>query len=239
MSKCIKISDFARDERNFNMHTEVGKKRNERFENLEKKSFGKNINKYDIPELAPVSDIDGMIEFVSFNRLKTLRQRSRYGVHFFIDDYQFDRLWQRPEVYLQMFQECKCVLTPDFSLYTDAPYSMQLWKHYQKQWLGCYMQSAGIRTIPTLGWSDERSFEFCFEGIPNNGTVAVSSVGVMNSAQTKDFFKKGFGRAIEVLTPSTVLFFGKIPEGIKVGRFKILHYPHEFDVKFKTLRDGR
>ena len=101
------------------------------------------------------------------------------------------------------------------------------------------MQNNGIRTIPTLGWSDERSFEFCFEGIPRKSIVAASSVGAMNSALSKDFFKKGFDRAIEILTPSTVLFFGKIPEEIEVGKFKIVHYPHEFDVKFKTLRDGR
>ena len=104
---------------------------------------------------------------------------------------------------------------------------------------GCYLQSNGIQTIPTLGWSDTRSYEFCFAGIPRNGTVAVSSVGTQKDTTAKVLFKQGFERAIEVLTPSAVLFFGQIPNDLDVGGLQIVHYPHSFDVKFKAMRDGR
>ena len=213
--------------------------RRKRFENLEILSAGIRINKYDIPVLTPLSHIEDNTKFVSFNVLRTLKQKNGYGVHFFIDDYQFERLWQRPEVYIKMLRECKYVFTPDFSLYVDAPYAVQLWKHYQKQWFGRYMQSSGILTIPTLGWSDERSFEFCFEGIPSGGIVAVSSVGTQNSSVSKHLFKQGFEKAIEILTPSTILFFGQIPAEIDISGLNIVHYPHSFDVKFKAMRDGR
>ena len=43
------------------------------------------------------------------------------GVHFFIDDYQFERLWRFPDRYIPLLQEYDCVLTPDFSIYVDMP----------------------------------------------------------------------------------------------------------------------
>jgi len=54
------------------MDTECKLKRKQRFENLEKKSFGTGIKKYDIPELMPIIDFDDTVEFISFNCLKTL-----------------------------------------------------------------------------------------------------------------------------------------------------------------------
>lgn len=47
------------------------------------------------------------------------------------------------------------------------------------------MQMYGIDVIPTISWSDRESFEWCFDGEPVDGAVAVSSVGVMNSKERK------------------------------------------------------
>jgi hypothetical protein len=196
------------------------------------------IGKYNIPEIFPVTDIEPDIEFITFNSLKTLKNRKRYGVNFFIDDYQFDRIWQRPDVYCEMLKECKLVLSPDFTMYADAPLSMQIWKHYQKQWYGRYMQKNGIKVVPALGWSDDRSFEFCFDGIPCNSVVAVSSVGVLNNKNSKNLFLNGFKKSIDLLTPCKILFFGQLPKEIDTSGIQIIHYPHSFDDKFRRIRNG-
>lgn len=49
------------------------------------------------------------------------------GVHFYLDDYQFERIWQRPEYYIDKLKQFDCVLTPDFSLYLDMPVAMMVW----------------------------------------------------------------------------------------------------------------
>lgn len=46
--------------------------------------------------------------------------------------------------------------------------------------------------IPTVCWSDEKSFEWCFDGEPVGGTVAVSSVGTQNSKTAKAAFLTGY-----------------------------------------------
>ena len=35
-----------------------------------------------------------------------------------------------------------------------------------------------MTVIPSVGWAEEETFEFCFRGIEKHGTVSVSSVGV-------------------------------------------------------------
>ena len=218
--------------------------RKKMFENLEKMSFDASSGKYDIPTLLPVDRIDDGIDFIPFNFAKTAKSYD-IGVHFFIDDYQFDRLWSKPDRYCEILKPFRYVLSPDFSIYWDVPIAVQIWKHYQKQWIGCYMQSKGIDIIPTIAWSDERSFDFCFDGIPKDSAIAISSVGTQEKEISIKLFEKGFNEVIQRLRPTQILLFGKIPKNLDVALVfmkngtLITHIPHYFDVKFKKLRHGR
>ena len=103
-------------------------------------------------------------------------------------------------------------MSPDFSTYTDFPKAIQIYNHYRKHWVGAYLQMYGIDVIPTISWSDKNSFEWCFDGEPVGGTVAVSSVGCMNSKKRKDLFLDGYREMIDRLHPETIIFYGQIPE---------------------------
>lgn len=139
-------------------------------------------------------------------------KQNNCGVHFFLDDYQFQRLWNTPDRYIERLQKFNCVLSPDFSLYADYPKALQIYNHYRKHWIGAYLQLYGIEVIPTICWSDEKSFEWCFDGEPCGGTVAVSSVGTQKNKIAKELFLKGYKDMIERLQPETVIFYGKVPE---------------------------
>ena len=110
-----------------------------------------------------------------------------------------------------MLRAFKCVFTPDFSTYTDFPKAVQIWNHYRKHWLGAYWQSNGITVIPTISWSDESSFDWCFDGEPVGGAVAVSSVGTQMNATARVLFLAGYKEMLERLQPSQILFYGSIP----------------------------
>ena len=45
--------------------------------------------------------------------LRSLQFKS--GVHFFIDDYRFERLWTSSEKYLTKLQKFSCTFAPDFN----------------------------------------------------------------------------------------------------------------------------
>lgn len=181
------------------------------FENLDKFIFP-GIGQYSIPEIEPV-DYDHC-EWIPFNFAKTCKNKEELGVHFFIDDYQFARLWNNPPLYFPLLSKFKYVMAPDFSLFTDMPVAMQIYNHYRKHWLAKYYEYFGIKIIPTISWSDENSYSWCFDGEPINSVVAISTVGVMKRKESQELFFKGYEKMKEILNPTKILCYGKIPDRI-------------------------
>lgn len=181
------------------------------YENLDKAMFI-GAGAFDIPRIRAETP-DAPQSWVGFNYAKSCKDPQHMGLHFFVDDYQFTRLWTNPDAYLDLLRRFKAVCTPDFSTYTDFPVAVQIWNHYRKHWLGAYWQAHGIPVIPTISWSDERSFEWCFDGEPVGGAVAVSSVGTQNSERAAALFRRGYDEMLRRLSPSTIYFYGLVPEG--------------------------
>lgn len=177
--------------------------------NLRKANYD-GVGTLDIPEIIGMKDFN-LPKFKQFNYVKSGKVDASEGVSFFLDDYQFERVWNKPEVYTQMLKKYKCVLSPDFSLFNDFPKAIQIFNHYRKHWVARYWQDNGIKVIPTIAWSDEDSFEWCFDGEPKNSVVAVSSLGCWSNAESKKAFMKGYEKMIEVLNPSKILIFCHSP----------------------------
>lgn len=203
------------------------------YENLERSIFD-GVGEFDIPPLQPVR-FSGECEFISFNYAAGAKDREKKGVHFFIDDYQFNRLWTNIDRYVDMLSQFKYVMTPDFSTYTDFPKAIQIYNHYRKHWVGAYLQEAGIKVIPTISWSTSDSFDWCFDGEPEGGTVAISSVGCMSSNSKKELFLAGYNEMVKRLKPESIIFYGNVPEECKGNIVRI----KAFQDKFKEARcDG-
>ena len=176
--------------------------------NWEKRIFeGAGI--YDIPMLEPVEVDLSDTTAIGFNYAIGEKHPENKLLHFYVDDYQFERVWNNPNQYLSVVKKFKAVLTPDFSLYADFPFPVQLFNHYRKQWCGAFWQENGVTVIPTICWSTEDSFEWCFDGIPENSLVCISTVGGFHSKASKEAWLKGYNKALEVLKPSELLLFGK------------------------------
>ena len=110
-------------------------------------------------------------------------------------------------------------------MYTDYPKAIQILAHFKKHWLAAYWQRHGIKVIPTIGWSDEKSYEWCFDGEPKNATIAISSVGTQNDKKAKKLFLLGYEKMLEVLEPETIIFYGSIPQECRgnIVRIKAFH----------------
>ena len=105
------------------------------YENLNKALFD-GTGKYGIPVIQ-AADYKAD-NWIGFNYAKGCEEPEIHGVHFFLDDYQFIRVWSSPDVYVNMLRKFQAVCTPDFSLYTDFPRAIQIYNHYRKHWLGAY-----------------------------------------------------------------------------------------------------
>ncbi len=188
-------------------------KQQRNYENLNKAMFD-GVGEFGIPQIKPVYDCD-VNHWLSFNYVKGCEEPQEHGVHFFVDDYQFMRVWSNADVYMRMLRRFKAVLTPDFSNYTDFPKALQVYNHYRKHWLGAYWQANGVYVIPTISWSDEESYTWCFDGEPVGGIVAVSTVGTQINPQASEYFKQGYAEMMRRLEPEKVIVYGIVPEGLE------------------------
>lgn len=101
---------------------------------------------------------------IGFNYALTAKEKN-VGVHFYLDDYQFERVWTSPDKYIELLSNFDCVFTPDFSLYIDMPIAMQIWNTYRSRLIGQMMQDNGLTVIPTVSWAGKDSYDFCFDGL--------------------------------------------------------------------------
>lgn len=194
------------------------------YENLNRRFF-EGVGEYGIPQIYPET-FEGECEFIGFNYARgKVTHEDQKGVHFFLDDYQFDSLWRNVDRYTDKLSRFRYVLTPDFSTYTDFPKAIQIYNHFRKHWIGAYLQEYGCRVIPTISWSTPDSYEWCFDGEPEGGTVAISSVGCMNSMKKKRLFLSGYNAMVERLHPESIIFYGSVPEECtgNIVRIKAFH----------------
>lgn len=195
------------------------------YENLQKRIFH-GVGPYQVPQMIPVEASDFHVDnWISFNFMRTCDEPEIHGVHFFVDDYQFVRVWKNPDAYVGKLQKFQAVCAPDFSMYTDFPRVMQIYNHYRKHWVGRYWQSQGVNVIPTIGWSDHSSYEWCFDGDPVQSVVAVSSVGTQNNDISSKLFNDGWDEMLKRLDPQLIVFYGNMPEHVLAEKGRILHVP--------------
>lgn len=164
--------------------------------------------RFEIPTILP--EKLPALEWTGFNYARgTKGPQLEKGVHFFVDDYQFRAVWENPVRYADVMRRFGAVLTPDFSTYADMPQILQIWNHYRKHWLGAFWQSRGISVIPTISWSTPESWEWCFDGEPRGGSVAISTVGAERNKEAFGWFVAGYYEMITRLQPEKILVYGK------------------------------
>lgn len=185
----------------------------------------------DMPDLHRV-DVDGVAELVPFNLLRAFKgDKATAVVHFFIDDYRFERMWTMPDRWLGELRQFAAVCSPDFSFDDWWPIPLQLYQIYRSRWVARHLHEAGIKVVPTLQWAGETSFEWCFDGIEPGGTVAVTGLEVSKSLaprqeefvlwHQRNVFLRGFELALEKVKPSRLLWYGPVPEWLKPNGFEL------------------
>lgn len=169
------------------------------------------VGKYDTPQILPTYTMPEVKEWIGFNYVLSDKNPEGKGVHFFIDDYQFERVWNNPQAYIEKLQKYAAVMAPDFSPYGDMPLATQIFNHYRKHWVARFWQDNAITVIPTIRSStDPRSLDFYLDGEPIGGAVAISSMWVKESdKEIYNAAKAEWDAMVETLRPSKILVYGK------------------------------
>lgn len=155
-------------------------------------------------------------------------------VMFYEDDAMFERIWNNPEKYLETLKKYKGVISPDFSLYRDMPLVMQKWNTYRNRAIGHWLEENGIKVIPNIRFGDERSFEFCIDGIRKNSIISIGTHGLIKVKEDRDYLKKGLEYVVAKINPPIIVVYGKAPDDIfseyKEKGIRILQFESEFSI---------
>lgn len=160
------------------------------------------------------------------NYARTLSKHPEPGtyLHFYRDDYQFERYWSAPKRYVELLKRFAGCIEPDYSVYLDMPEPMQRWNVYRSAALAQYWQRQGITVVPNLTWAGPDTFSWCFDAIPRGSTVAVSARGVRGKSQAERLWCVGLSEAIRQCEPTRILLYGSPPKDADFGGIEVVRY---------------
>lgn len=185
--------------------------------NIERSLFD-GVGKYDIPQLQPTTVIPDIKEWVGFNYVLSDKNPEGKAVHFFLNDYQFERIWNNPEKYIERLSKYAAVTAPDFSIYDYMPMALKIYNHYRKLWVAKIFQESGLTVIPTFRTTiTESDFDdICCDGMPVGGTYIISSIYTNTSREDKEkVFKRQYDILTNKLNPCKCYIYGKLYDGLE------------------------
>ncbi len=174
-------------------------------------------NKYQLPDIGCFVDV--IPDFIALESEPGLYNvNNKTCVAWFKDDGIFDTIdglynaiiYKDTELlkyYKERYTNVKIFISPDYSLYGDFDLTVIL-NNLRKQivvslWL--IFENDAI-VIPLMTYANEESFNWCFEHIMLNSSVAISLKGVM-SEPDKSLFKKALKRLIDTRHPKSLIVY--------------------------------
>lgn len=186
----------------------------------------KKVGKYGFPQLQAEQWIPEE-KIISFNYLLSEENPENWWYHCFCDDYQFARLWKNLYRYLPKIQRTKGFISTDFSLYRDYSEGALIWNCYRNRVMAYAIQKTGIPMIPTAGFGPEKTWEWCFDGLPKNSTVAITTNGILRDPEARRLFAGGVEALIYTLHPFAIVICGRGPMWMdqKYPDVKVIYIP--------------
>ena len=190
--------------------------------------------KFEIPHIDAPREIiipEGMVPF-------SIRERSQDKndfVCFYENDINFREILINTEEYVEDLKRFPGIVTPDCSLYLDAPLCVQIADIYLNRAVGYYLSQQGLYVVPNIRWGDERTYKsdflgekVAFQGVDKHSIVSIGTYGQIKSAESKRYFREGLEEMLKELEPEVVLVYGAMPDKIFGGLYdktSFIQYP--------------
>ena len=193
--------------------------------------------KFEFPIIAN-QEIILPLDIVPFEKRKKVIKEDKKTtyIHFYMKDEKFKKFLDNPKKYVKELKEYGGVISPDPSLYIDHPLSKNITNTYKNRECAYYLQREGITVIPNVRWADERSFDFCFDGLIPNGIYAISTHGCIRSNEEKRIFREGLKIMLMTLNPKILIVHGPMPDSVFKEYKRKVNFLH-FDSWIKRIHE--
>ena len=123
--------------------------------------------------------------------------------------------------YVEDFRRFALMVSPDPSLYRDAPLAVQITNLYRNRALGGYYQRRGCNVIANVRWGSEETYttkvlgeRIAFLGAPKHSMVSIGTYGCIKTRENKYHFEAGLDAMMQELEPEIVLVYGPMPKSV-------------------------
>ena len=132
-------------------------------------------------------------------------------VEFHLADRRIDCVWMHPERYIGQLRKAACVATPDFSVLPRMERADVIHNVSRSLRLGRRFQELGLEVMITAIWAKPDTYDICFEALPRNSVLLVSTVGSMNDAASRKILRDGLKTLCERKPQKGFILYGAMP----------------------------
>ena len=150
-------------------------------------------------------------------------------------DQVFSDLLIRPSDYVEELKK-HIFISPDCSLYRNAPFSAQVTNVYRSRAIGSYYQRQGAYVIPQIRWGNRLTYttetfpeKVAFLGVEKHSIVAIGTYGCTQSREDKYHLKAGLDAMLETLEPEVVLVYGAMSNTVFADYLNHVRFVHYSD----------
>jgi len=167
---------------------------------------------------------------------------------FYSDDYRWQSAFDDTATFFKKVLRTKPAgfIGFDFSNWNVDPFPCRLWSLYRSRWCSRYAQELGLWCWPNLQW-DRSNIEESLDGFPVGAPYVVRQFHTKNleNAETGRIFLKDFEKALKVVEPQALGFYGNPDKHPKtwelcknlVGRVDAIK-PYEEIIRDRRKKNG-
>ena len=178
-----------------------------------------------LPILKPCNEIPRGL--VGCDEIRPSTSRDLF-VHCHTTDDKLEKFWLDFERHIPLLVEFRGVYPPDFSQFSDMDAAACIWNLYRLRVTASMFAAYGLQVMPIATWWGRESFDICFDGLPKNSVIGVSTVGAIKDPKCRRIFCEGYPEMVKRLSPDVVVLYGGRPpidlSGPKTVCFANTHY---------------
>jgi hypothetical protein len=167
---------------------------------------------FGFPILHPCHEIPNRL--IPFSKTKEVDEYNQ-SVHFYEVDSTILTFGKNPCKYLPRLSPFRGAIGCDISVCRNMPIALQIFHTYWNRALTFWLQNQNFTVVPNVRFGDERSYSFCFEGIPPKSVISIGTHGCMKKKEDIHCEINGISETISQLKPEAIILYGSVNEDIK------------------------
>ena len=142
-------------------------------------------------------------------------------VHFYEDDFRFQRIWNNPRKYLSKLKKFDGVIMPDFSTSLDFIKPLKFISAYRNQALAVWFQNNGMIVVGNARY--EPKCDFLLEGLPKHTVIAICGRACTKRIKDRRCFVRDVKATVDKLEPSAIIYYGS-------DYYNVMDYPRSLGI---------